>query len=213
MKAVLSVLFALTALIFVLPAAAQDQAAKNESLILYVGPETVECTGVIPQRCLQIRFLPDGEWQNHFENIRNFEHIPGFDYALLVEKVERSPVAADQSSFFYQLVSILQATPAAEDSSFYDLFTPTGVYSIVHIAAETETCRDGFTPEIACLSITVDGETSLYNPARVSNFAYIPGSEYELVVERADLTEQNVADVPSFIYQLVQIVSETPASA
>ncbi len=213
MKAVFSVLFALVALVFVLPAAAQDAVVPDETLILYVAPETVECTGVMTQRCLQIRFTPDGEWQRHFENIRNFEHVPGFSYALLVEKVERETVAADRASFFYQLISVLEATPATEDSSYYDLFTPNGEFSLAYIAAETQICRDGFTPEIDCLLLTIgDAEPVLINPARITNFAYVPGSEYTLVVERENLTEDNVADVPSFIYQLVQIVSETPAA-
>lgn len=215
MKSVFRIVLLLAALVFVLPAAAQDtDGPKTETLILYVAPDTVECTGVAPQTCLQIRFSPDGEWQRHFENIRNFEHVPGFNYALLVLKIERNPVAADQASFFYQLISVLEAAPATEDSGYYDLFTPSGEYSLAYIAAETQVCRDGFTPEIDCLALTIgDAEPVLINPARITNFAYVPGSEYTLVVEREDLNSDNVADVPSFIYRLVQIVSEAPAEA
>jgi len=210
-KAIFYALFSLAALVLVLPAAAQEASeARNETLILYVAPDTVDCVGVTPQTCLQIRFSPEAEWQRHFENIRSFEHIPGFNYTLLVEKIQRNPVAADRSSFFYQLVSILQTTPVAEDEGFYNLYTPGGEYFVAHIAAETQTCRDGFTPEIDCLQLTIGGQESvLINPARITNFAYVRGSEYLLVVEREDLNTDRVADVPPFIYRLVQIASET----
>ncbi len=215
MKSVLRIVLGLAALVFVLPVAAQDGDVPNkETLILYVAPDTVDCAGVIPQTCLQIRFSPEGEWQRHPENIRNFEHVPGFNYALLVEKIQRNPIAADRASFFYQLISVLEAAPATEDSSYYDLFTPSGEFSLVHIAAETQVCQDGFTPELDCLLLTIgDAEPVPINPARITNFAYVPGSAYTLVVERENLTADNVADVPSFIYQLIHIVSETPTGA
>ena len=91
---------------------APDGAAGGEERTIYVGPELVECTGVGPQMCMQIKESPEGDWQLFYDQIQGFDHEPGYDYELvvLVEDVENPP--ADASSLRYTLVEEVSKTPA-----------------------------------------------------------------------------------------------------
>ncbi|HAC64347.1 MAG TPA: hypothetical protein DCF68_12600 [Cyanothece sp. UBA12306] len=53
---------------------------------LYVGPKTVDCTGVAPQQCLQIQEKPDDQWRLFYESIEGFNYEPGYLYELKVSK-------------------------------------------------------------------------------------------------------------------------------
>lgn len=94
------------------PATTAPESSGSETITLYVGPELVDCQGVAPQKCMQVKDSPDGEWQNFFDNISGFDFVPGFEYELLVERsvVENPP--ADASKFAYALVEVVSKTPA-----------------------------------------------------------------------------------------------------
>ena len=51
---------------------------KAETLTLFVGPERTECMTIIPTTCLQVRFSPEGSWENFSEPIEGVEFAPGF---------------------------------------------------------------------------------------------------------------------------------------
>ncbi|MFC7345754.1 DUF4377 domain-containing protein [Chryseobacterium zhengzhouense] len=69
-----------------------------------VGPETADCTGVAPMKCLQVKEKESGNWENFYSNIEGFTYEPGFEYTLKVrtEKIENPPM--DGSSIRYILV-------------------------------------------------------------------------------------------------------------
>ena len=98
------------------PETTAPEASSGGTITLYVGPELVECQGVAPQQCMQVKDSPDGEWQNFFDPIVGFDYESGYEYELLVEKsvVENPP--ADASSFTYTLVEIVSKTPASTTS-------------------------------------------------------------------------------------------------
>lgn len=83
----------------------------TETITLYVGPELVDCVGVAPRQCMQVKYSPDGQWQNFFDPISGFDFESGYEYELLVEKsvVENPP--ADASKFTYKLLEIVSKMP------------------------------------------------------------------------------------------------------
>ncbi|MEN4761123.1 MULTISPECIES: DUF4377 domain-containing protein [unclassified Chryseobacterium] len=81
----------------------------NEKTFI-VGPQTADCTGVAPMKCLQVKETPNGEWTNFYTNIDGFTYEPGYEYVLKVktEKIANPP--ADGSSIKYTLVKQVSKT-------------------------------------------------------------------------------------------------------
>ena len=75
-----------------------------------VGPERVECQGVAPQRCLVVDGLL------FYSEIEGFEHEPGYEYRLRIERYDAWPgqaePPADAASHGYRLLEIISKTPA-----------------------------------------------------------------------------------------------------
>ncbi len=94
-----------------------QHAADGEVATMYVGPELVECTGVGPQTCMQVKMNPEDDYTLFYNQIEGFNFEPGNEYELLVlvEAVENPP--ADGSSLKYTLVEEVSRTPAAADGS------------------------------------------------------------------------------------------------
>ena len=89
------------------PAEPEDAA---EMITMWVGSEMVDCVGVGPRTCLQVKFEQEGEWQLFYENIAGFEYEPGFEYELKVNKTEVANPPADSSSLRYELVEVVDQT-------------------------------------------------------------------------------------------------------
>ncbi|WP_326984042.1 DUF4377 domain-containing protein [Chryseobacterium sp. MYb264] len=81
----------------------------NEKTFI-VGPQTADCTGVVPMKCLQVKETPGGDWTNFYTNIDGFTYEPGYEYVLKVktEKIKNPP--ADGSSIKYTLVKQISKT-------------------------------------------------------------------------------------------------------
>jgi hypothetical protein len=95
------------------PVATEESVPEMEIVTLFVGAEQVDCVGVAPQQCLQVRSAPDQDYQLFYSDIKGFEYEPGYDYELLVQKnpVENPP--ADASSLKWRLIEVISKTPAA----------------------------------------------------------------------------------------------------
>jgi len=93
-------------------AAACSSATAPEIHTLFVAPELVDCVGLGPRTCLQVREDPAQPWENFFSPIEGFTFEPGFSYELRVERHVVSPVPADGSSYRYVLLEIVSNTPA-----------------------------------------------------------------------------------------------------
>lgn len=89
---------------------------ESETKTLFVGPQQVDCTGVAPQKCLQVREEPDGEYLLFYSNIEGFAFEPGYEYELRVQvdPVENAP--ADASSLRYTLIELVSKTPVAAEA-------------------------------------------------------------------------------------------------
>ena len=87
-------------------------AEKAETLTLFVGPERTECMTIIPTTCLQVRFSPEGSWENFSDPIEGFEFEPGFLYELRVRRISIADPPADGSSFRWILLELVSKNVA-----------------------------------------------------------------------------------------------------
>lgn len=86
-----------------------NSTSGNEKTFI-VGPETADCTGVAPMKCLQVKEKESDSWENFYTNIEGFTYEPGYEYVLKVktEKIENPPM--DGSSIKYTLVKQVSKT-------------------------------------------------------------------------------------------------------
>ncbi|AML59071.1 putative lipoprotein [Serratia rubidaea] len=92
------------------PEASASAAGKSETL--YVNSRLMDCVGVAPMKCMQVRQTPDAEWELFYTQIEGFVFTPGYRYKLLVNVSELENVPADASSLRYVLVKQLEKTKA-----------------------------------------------------------------------------------------------------
>ncbi len=85
--------------------------SKNEKTI-YVSDAKADCTGVAPQKCLQIKEKQSDEWTYYYDAIEGFDYEEGYNYKIKVEvsKIDNPP--ADASSEKYTLVEIIEKVKA-----------------------------------------------------------------------------------------------------
>lgn len=79
---------------------------------LYVNSQLVDCVGVEPQRCMQVRESPDEDWELLYDEIRGFTFEPGHTYTLRVRVASVDEAPADASAHRFDLVEIVEKTPA-----------------------------------------------------------------------------------------------------
>ncbi len=88
--------------------------STDDSQIYWVNSERVQCVGVGPMECLQVKRSEEGTWQNFYSNIEGFDFEPGFIYKISVRETEIPPdqVPADASSIRYELIEIIEKEKA-----------------------------------------------------------------------------------------------------
>jgi heat shock protein HslJ len=99
---------------------ASDPTAPSEATVtaspvlktLQVASSTVECTGVGPQTCLQVRESSAAAWTLLYDPIAGFDYEPGFLYEIRIREDAVSNPPADASSVRRTLVSVLSKTAA-----------------------------------------------------------------------------------------------------
>ena len=115
MKRARNTLFFLAAICALLAVAAcaplQAPAPQAEELTLYVGPELVDCVGVAPMQCMQVKQAADDEWQLFYDQIDGFTYEPGYTYELRVQRIAVPNPPADASAFRYELIEEVSRTP------------------------------------------------------------------------------------------------------
>ncbi len=90
------------------PSAATSAVLKT----LQVAPSRVECTGVGPQMCLQVRESANAAWTLLYDGIIGFDYEPGYLYEIRVKEEAVTNPPADASAVRRTLVSILSKTAA-----------------------------------------------------------------------------------------------------
>ncbi|MEJ2482033.1 MAG: DUF4377 domain-containing protein [Gemmatimonadota bacterium] len=89
--------------------------SPDTSKTLYVAHFKVDCVGVGPMECMQIRETPDGDWQMFYDRIEGFDYEEGYEYELKVhtEEVENPP--ADASSLRWILDEVVSKTAVSSE--------------------------------------------------------------------------------------------------
>jgi len=90
-------------------------------ITLFVAPELVDCVGVGPRTCMQVRESPEESWELFYSGIEGFEFEPGFFYELRVEIHHVLDPPADGSSLRYVLDRIVEKKAASGGASMADL--------------------------------------------------------------------------------------------
>lgn len=76
--------------------------------VLLVNSALVDCMGVAPMKCMQVRHSVQGQWELFYSQIEGFNFEPGYRYRLKVKVTELENVPADASSLRYTLVEQLE---------------------------------------------------------------------------------------------------------
>ncbi len=62
---------------------------------LYINSQLVDCVGVGPMQCMQVRSDEQQPWTLFYQNIEGFQFEPGYRYQLTVSKEQLTDVPAD----------------------------------------------------------------------------------------------------------------------
>ncbi|MGY0391457.1 DUF4377 domain-containing protein [Bizionia sp. KMM 8389] len=81
---------------------------NENSQIMYVNNQQVDCIGVAPQKCLQIKFSEAENWTFFYSNIKGFNYKPGYYYKLKVLKETLKNVPADANNISYSLIKTIE---------------------------------------------------------------------------------------------------------
>jgi heat shock protein HslJ len=155
---------------------------------LYVGPELVDCVGVVPMKCMQVKERPEDEWQLFYSAIEGFSYEPGYTYELRVreEPVENPP--ADGSALNWTLIEVTSKTASAPGEQAHALagsswtLTAFGDGTAVSAARPATLIFDAAGARAAGTggvnryngSVTVAGDTITFGPAASTRMAGPP---------------------------------------
>ena len=80
---------------------------------MFVAAVTIDCVGLGPMTCLQVRSHPAAAWSRFHGGIEGFSHVEGVEYELLVAVYRVHNPPADGSSVEYRLIRVVSrvATP------------------------------------------------------------------------------------------------------
>ncbi|MFZ1320944.1 MAG: DUF4377 domain-containing protein [Ignavibacteria bacterium] len=97
--------------VFILNLFISSAMSQSKYDTLYIANHKVSCVGVAPQECFLIKNAEAENWKYHYNDIKGFEFIPGNEYIIEVEKLYVATQAADDASFYYNLINILKTEP------------------------------------------------------------------------------------------------------
>jgi heat shock protein HslJ len=86
--------------------------ANSQTVIYYIGPKKVDCMGVAPMQCMQIKKSPDAPYTLFYNEIEGFTHEAGYEYKLKVELIKIENPPADASNIKYKLVEVIEKNKA-----------------------------------------------------------------------------------------------------
>jgi len=122
----------------------------DEIKTLFVGSNLVDCVGVGPEKCMQIRENQHSEWLNFYDKIQGFTFVEGNSYQISVKitDVENSP--ADASSKKYELIGIIKQESTTKHIPYKDRRAP-GFIPLGGICVLNDRCGPGTYPEKVCV--------------------------------------------------------------
>jgi len=84
--------------------------SKTETTFFWINSSKIDCIGVGPMQCLQIKRTETGTWENFYDPIEGFVFEPGFMYhiELRIDELNENPLPADKSNLKYTLVKTIR---------------------------------------------------------------------------------------------------------
>ncbi len=114
--------------------------AKEDEKTIFINDIMVNCVGVSPQKCFQIKENESDPWYNYYGNIEGFDFEPGYTYKLKVRVVKVENPAADQLSEAFVLLDVLKKTKVEIDKSA--LTIDQGSWLVTHINNKSDFKRN-----------------------------------------------------------------------
>lgn len=126
--------------------------STSSTKIIYIADSKVDCVGVAPMKCLQIKENKTSNWTYFYNAIEGFDYEEGYFYKIkvAVETIENPP--ADGSSLKYKLIEIL-------DKSKTPLLLDQGSWLVTRIKDMDSFGRNPFI-KIDLSQNTINGNTS-----------------------------------------------------
>ncbi|MFM4732478.1 DUF4377 domain-containing protein [Aeromonas salmonicida] len=92
--------------------ACQSAPALSQGETLYINSQLIDCVGVGPMQCMQVRSDEQQAWGLFYQQIEGFQFEPGYRYRLTVSKEQLTDVPADAPSLRYRLIKIVNKQAA-----------------------------------------------------------------------------------------------------
>ncbi|WP_163516141.1 DUF4377 domain-containing protein [Gelidibacter japonicus] len=86
--------------------------STNTDKVILIASTKADCTGISPQKCLQIKEEGETNWTYFYSNIEGFDYVEGFYYRLKVSVSEIENPPAGGSSLKYRLIEVLEKSKA-----------------------------------------------------------------------------------------------------
>ena len=147
-------------------------AYAEENKTFFIHPQLVDCVGVGPMKCMQIRANLHSEWLNFYDKIHGFDFQQGVSYQVNVKITDVENPPADASSKKYELVEIIKQESTTDHFPYRNICAP-GFASLGEICVLNDRCSPGIYPGKVCV---MDGVKQPYlRPTQQGN-AGIPAN-------------------------------------
>lgn len=84
-----------------------DDETNQEIKKLFLNSTLVDCVGISPQKCMQVKENESEEWRFFYDEIENFTFEEGYFHEIIVEIINVENPPADSSSKKYMLIEII----------------------------------------------------------------------------------------------------------
>lgn len=74
--------------------------------IMYISGNHVDCQGVGPMKCMEVKFVYANPWQLFYNSIEGFNFEPGYRYKIKVLETKVANPPADGSNLKYKLMKV-----------------------------------------------------------------------------------------------------------
>jgi len=135
----------LSIIMFVVPSVYAE-----ETKTLFIQPQLVDCVGVGPMKCMQIRENLHSEWMTFYDNIEGFNFVPGNAYQITVKVIDVDNPPADASNKKYELIEIIKQESTTKHIPYKDTCAP-GFVPLGKTCVLNDRCGPGVYPGKVCM--------------------------------------------------------------
>lgn len=95
----------------------QNVSAQTKNEVLNIADQKIDCRGVAPAKCLQIKRPQDERWTLLRQNIENFDYREGYTYIIRVRSAAAKNSTGDISNSRYKLRSVMYRERTVNENS------------------------------------------------------------------------------------------------